>query len=333
MFFSLNAMDQMELTDRLALVCIPVVLLLVAMLMPRKNKAFSAIVRVLMIVLLAGVAAFGLVSPLADLIGVTARVSFIPVVMLLEALFLLWGLLFPDAYLTQGLYGLVCSVPLAAGLLGFIFPTWLSATVFVDVFSSVESILALAQYAALVFVPLYLMLSGAYQMRLSSVWHAFFGMTFLGSLLLTLVSAGIITSPAYDTLTAILPSLEDFTFGIDALKQCGILAGAAVVLAFLAGLIATVCRRSIAHTGEKFSSSETRGALVTRFIGRIFSGIGSLALLVLTPALIDLIGLTGTAATLFCLVPVAFMLLVQLFIEFAAEDTEIKHAQAALANE
>ena len=333
MFFSLNAMDQMELTDRLALVCIPVVLLLVAMLMPRKNKVFSAIVRVLMIVLLAGVAAFGLVSPLADLIGVTARVSFIPVVMLLEALFLLWGLLFPDAYLTQGLYGLVCSVPLAAGLLGFIFPTWLSATAFVDVFSSVKVILALAQYAALVFVPLYLMLSGAYRMRLSSVWHAFFSLTFLGSLLLTSVSAGIITSPAYDTLTAILPSLGDFTFGIDALKQCGILAGAAVVLAFLAGLIATVCRRSIAHTGEKFSSSETRGALATRFIGRIFSGIGALALLVLTPALIDLIGLTGTAATLFCLVPVAFMLLVQLFIEFAAEDTEIKHAQAALANE
>ena len=132
MFFSLNAMNQMELTDRLALVCIPVILLLVAMLMPRKNKVFSVVVRALMIVLLAGVAVFGLVSPLADLIGTTARISFIPVVMLVEALFLLWGLLFPDAYLTQGLYGLICSVPLAAGLLGFIFPTWLSAAAFID---------------------------------------------------------------------------------------------------------------------------------------------------------------------------------------------------------
>ena len=101
MFFSLNAMNQMELTDRLALICIPVILLLVAMLMPRKNKVFSVVVRALMIVLLAGVAVFGLVSPLADLIGTTARISFIPVVMLVEALFLLWGLLFPDAYLDR----------------------------------------------------------------------------------------------------------------------------------------------------------------------------------------------------------------------------------------
>ena len=332
MFFSLNAMNQMELTDRLALVCIPVILLLVAMLMPRKNKVFSVVVRALMIVLLAGVAVFGLVSPLADLIGTTARISFIPVVMLVEALFLLWGLLFPDAYLTQGLYGLICSVPLAAGLLGFIFPTWLSAAAFIDVFYSAESILAIAQYAALVFVPLYLIVSGAYRMRLSSAWHALFGMTFLGSLLLTLVRADLITSPAYDTLSAILPSFENFAFGTDALKDFGILTGAAVVLALLAGLIATVCRRSVCHTDEKFSASETRGALVTRLVGRIFSGIGSLALLVLTPALIDLMGLTGTAATLFCLVPIAFMLLVQLFVEFAAEDTEIKHAQAATAN-
>lgn len=331
MFFSLNTMPPMELTDRIALVCVPVVLLLLAMLMPRKNKVFSVIVRLLMIVLLAGVAVFRLVPQLADLIGLTVRDSFIPVVMLLFALFLLWGILFPNAYLTQGLYGLVCSVPLAAGLLGFIFPTWLNAAAFIDVFTSVPTIFTLAGYCALVFVPFYLVMSGSYRMRLSSAWHALFGMTFLGSILMASVQAELITSPAYDKLAGIVTELKTFSFNMDALKECGIFVGAAFVIALLLGLFSALSRRVFCHTGEKFVSSETVGALVTRFVGRIFSGVGSLALLIAAPELISLMGLTGVAATLFCLAPIALMLLVQLFVEFVAEDAEIKRAQAACA--
>lgn len=337
MFFSLNAMESMGPIERLALVCIPIVLLLIAMLMPRKNKVLSVIVRVPMILLIVAVAAFRLFPKLGELTGVSAltglatRDSFIPVVMLLFALFLLWGLFFPHAYLTQGLYGLVCSVPLAAGLLGFIFPTWLNVSAFTDIFTSVPTLFTLAEYCALVFVPLYLVVSGLYRVRLSSFWHALFGMAFLGSLLLTLVQANLITTPAYDSIAGIVFDLKTLTFGAEGLKACGIFAGTAVGIALLFGILATIGRLAFSRTGEKLMSSETRGAFFTRLIGRIVSGVGSLVLLIITPELISLMGLTGTVATLFCLIPIALILLVQLFVEFAAEDMEIKRAQIAYA--
>lgn len=331
MFFSLNAMEQMDLTDRLALVCIPILLILIALVLPKK-KGFSVVTRVLMIALMTLVAAFRLVQPLADLVGISTRQSFIPVLLLAEALFLLWGLFFRDAYLTQGLYGLMCGVSFTAGILGFVFPTWLSAATFADVAFSAEALLDVAQYAALVFVPAFLVVSDLYRLRLSSAWHVLFGAAFFGSLLLTLVKADIVASPAYDTLLAILPDLKAFTFGMDAVKECGIFLAAALLVSLLCGLVATIIRRVFARSGERFAASETRGALFTRLIGRVFSAIGSVALLVATPALVSLLGITGTAATLFCLLPIVWMLLIQLFVEFAAEDAEIRHAQAALAN-
>ena len=339
MFFSLNAYESMGLTDRIALVCIPVVLLLIAMLLPRKHKVLSIVARAVVVLMLLCGAAIRLIPKLGNLTGlsVLTRIyesggTFIPVVLLAFAFALLWGIFFPDAYLTQGLYGLVCTVPLTAGLLGFIFPTWLATTSFTDIFTASVPLFGLLEYCALVFVPLYLIVSGKYRMHISSVWHALFGMTFFGSLLLTLTQAGVIDSPAYASITGVVLDLKTLTFGEKGLTECGIFVGAAVVLALMLGLISSVCRRVFCHTGEKFAASETRGAMLTRFIGRIFSGVGSLVLVFVTPGLISLIGLTGTGATLFCLVPIAFMLLVQLFIEFAAEDTEIRHAQTAAAN-
>lgn len=339
MFFSLNAYTSWGLTDRIAVACIPIVLLLIAMLLPRRHKVLSVIARLVVVLMLLCGAAIRFLPRLGDWVGLSTLTwiynhsgSFVPVVLLAFAFALLWGIFFPDSYLTQGLYGLVCTVPLTAGLLGFIFPTWLTATDLTEMFTKALPLFSLLEYCALVFVPLYLIVSGQYRMRLSSVWHAVFGMTFFGSLVLTLAQAGVLTSPAYTSITGVIVDLKTLTFGETGLKECGIFAGAAVVLAFLLGLIVTVCRRAFCHTGEKFAASETKGAMFTRFIGRIFSGVGSLAFMLAAPGLIGLLGLTGTAATLFCLAPIAFMLLVQLFIEFAAEDTEIRRAQAAAAN-
>lgn len=342
MFFSLNAYETMGLTDRLALVCIPIVLLLIAMLLPRKHKVLSVVARVVLILMLACGAVIRLVPQLGDLTGLRVLSwiyrqgggTFMPVVLLTLAFALLWGIIFPNAYLTQGLYGLVCTVPLTAGLLGFIFPTWLDVAAFTDIFPKSAEFFSLLEYCAIVFVPLYLIVSGKYRMHLSSVWHALFGMTFYGSLLLTLAQAGtdFAGSPAYASITGVIVDLKTLTFGATGLKECGIFIGAAVVLSLLLGLLVSVCRRAFCHTGEKFSTSETRGAMLTRFIGRIFSGVGSLVLVFVTPGLISLMGLTGTGATLFCLAPIALMLLVQLFVEFAAEDTEIRRAQMAAAN-
>ena len=339
MFFSLNTYTSLGLTDRIAIACIPIVLLLIAMLLPRKHKVLSVISRLVVVLMLLCGAAIRFLPRLGDWVGLSTLTriyencgSFVPVVLLAFAFALLWGIFFPDSYLTQGLYGLVCTVPLTAGLLGFIFPTWLTVTDLTTMFTTAVPLFGLLEYCALVFVPLYLIVSGRYRMRLSAVWHAIFGMTFFGSLVLTLAQAGVITSTAYASITGVIVDLKTLTFGETGLTECGIFAGASVAVAFLLGLIVTVCRRTFCHTGESLAVSETMGAMVTRFIGRIFSGVGSLVLMLATPGLIGLLGLTGTVATLFCLAPIALMLLVQLFIEFAAEDTEIRRAQAATAN-
>ena len=337
MFFSLNAITSMDLMNRIALVCIPIVLILIAMILP-KGKVMAGITRVLMVLLLVGVAVLPMIQPIADLIGLSTKDfatpyfdSFVPPLMLVEALILLWGLFFNNAYLTQGLYGMVLGISFTVGVAGFAFPVWLNAVSFADALVSPAYLLGLLQYAALVFVPVWLLASGAYHVKLGSTWQVLFGMTFFGSLLLYSQASGLITSPFGEKLAGALNDGAAFTPNTDSLIYCGVIAGAALVVTFLICLAAPIGRRAFYHTGEKMIASETKGALWTRLIGHVFSGVGGVALVVLMPSIISLTGLDGTVAELLYLAPIVYMLLVQLFIEFFSEDAEIKRAQADFA--
>ena len=337
MFFSLNAVTSMDPMDRLALVCIPVILILIAMLIPKKKKA-QIVIRVLMILLLVAVAVLPMIPAFSDAVGLTGASyaapdlnRFVPVLILAEAFVLLWGLFFDRAFLTQGLYGMIFGICITVGIAGFAYPEWLGAASFPDALTSPAYLFGLLQYGALVFVPVWLLDTRIWQVKLGSAWQSLYGMTVLGSLSLYLQASGLVTSPLGEKLMGAMKNGAAFTPDADALRYCGIFAGIVFGGTFLVSFLAPLSRRVFYRSEEKWIVSETKGALWIRVIGRTLAGVGGVALVVLMPSIISLTALTGTAANLLYFAPIAWILIVQLLTEFLSEDSEIKQAQADFA--
>ncbi|MGM9608645.1 MAG: hypothetical protein ACI3XE_00305 [Eubacteriales bacterium] len=317
----------MGIVDRLILIGVPVALVLLSLILPR-NKVFKKVIQTVLVLATAGVAVIPLIAPLADLVGVTAATrltGFEQVILLAEAAILLWGLFFGDAYLTQGLYGMVSFISLVVGCYRFIIPTWTKATSLAEAFASTDTILKMAGYAVLVLVPAWLICSGSFRVKLASAWNTLIGLSFFGSILLFLTKAELINAAIGNKLMTVLGDLK--ALNAEDIKTFGIAAGILVATTLVLCVLVSLIQSKTLKKGEKMIASETKGALVIRLVGRFIAGVGSLALLAFLPGM--LVGSTGIGAAAVLLAPIGLVLVVSILTEFFSEDVEIKRAQAA----
>lgn len=319
----------MGIVDRLILIGVPVALVLLSLILPR-NKVFKKVMQTILVLVSAGIAVIPLVKPLADLVGVSAvsyLTGFDQIILFADVAILLWGLFFGDAYLTQGLYGMVSFISLAMGCYRFILPAdWIKATSLAEAFSGgTNAILKVASYAVLVLVPAWLICSGSFHVKLGSAWSALMGVSFFGSVLLFLTKAELIHSAIGNKLMKMLKDLK--AMNADSMKSFGIYAGILLAATLVVCALVSLIQSKILKKGGKMIASETKGALVIRLIGRFIAGVGSLALLAFLPGM--LVGSTGIGAAAVLLAPIGLMLVVSILTEFFSEDIEIKHAQAA----
>lgn len=317
----------MGIVDRLILIGVPVALVLLSLILPR-NKVFKKVMQVILVLVSAGIAVIPLVKPLAELIGISAvsyLTGFDQIILFADVAILLWGLFFGDAYLTQGLYGMVSFISLVMGCYRFFVPAWTKATSLAEAFATTDMILKVAGYGVLVLVPAWLICSGSFRVKIGSAWSALMGVSFFGSILLFLTKAELIHSRIGNKLMAVLEDLK--AMSVDDIKYFGIFAGILLAATLVLCALVSLIQGKILKKGGKMIASETKGALVIRLIGRFIAGVGSLALLAFLPGM--LVGSTGIGAAAVLLAPIGLILVVSILTEFFSEDTEIKHAQAA----
>ncbi len=244
-------------------------------------------------------------------------------VLLAFAVVLLWGLFFRGAYLTQTLYGLFSCIGIPFGLWGMLVPTWMKADTFVEFIHTPSDIIRFLIYAGLFFIPIWLIGSGTYRLRLGSVWNLIVGMCIFGVVGQFVVEAKIASSSAALKLISIF---DENGLNLENVKYFGIISGIAIVVILIAGLISTLVRH------EKVAASETASAMVLRVVGNILSAAVCLASILLLPYLMNATTketLIGLPKAVIFLAPVAVVVIISLITAFLAERNEIKVAVAA----
>lgn len=244
-------------------------------------------------------------------------------VLLAFAVVLLWGMFFRGAYLTQTLYGIFSCVGIPFGLWGMLVPTWMKADTFAEFIHTPSDIIRFLIYAGLFFIPIWLIGSGTYRLRLGSVWNLIVGMCMFGVVGQFVVEAKIASS---STALKLVSIFDENGLNLETVKYFGIICGIAIGVILIAALILTFVRH------EKVVASETAPAMACRLIGNLLSAAVCLVSILLLPNLMNATTketLLGLPKALIFLAPVAVVAIISLITSFLAERNEIKVAVAA----
>ena len=325
-----------DITSWLILLAAVVVLGVVAFFLPKGELAKKITGICLMVGIVALLVVPVIVNPaIADNVWGQGFTTYMLVIV---ALVLLYGILCGKSNLAQALYGIVVSIALPMGLLRLLVPTWTTAKSIMDITSSTADLVTLLIYSILFFVSVWLVFSGTYRIRLTSMWHILYGFIIFGSVMVFTTEAGLSFS-----YTAIQMLRFFGTEGLNWAKvgDIAILCGMALGVIVIISLIATLWRKYVSKSGEKVIASETKKALLLRVVGKVVAVAASGAALVFMPKLVgaDITNFTtyeavkaelvGFPAALAFLAPIVILAVVLLVFEFLAEDHEIKVAQAA----
>ena len=318
------------------LVAVAVILFCIATLMPKKAGKVD---RIISGVIVAAVAALLLCATLIRNADANADslwiVSFSVYVLVALILNVLWGIFFPDAKLTQALYGIIITCAFPLGLLRLLLPAWAtSVNTFNEIFQKGNGavLCALLIFCALFFIPVWLVYTGKYRLSLNTIWHMALGFTVGASGLQCLIQFNPDkihrTATVTKSLTAILTKE-----GIDGealwVIASVVLVGALMVV--VASVVATLWRKKVQNSQEKIILSQTKKALAFRLIGRILSVVSGSALALALPSLMN----ANTAETLLngpkaliMLTPILLVVLINMICEYLAETDEIKAENA-----
>ncbi len=326
-----------NLLSWLAFAAIPVILFCIACLMPRgKEKKLVNIERFLIAFFAIAVPATFLVIGLIndnilgfDVVkglftyGIVLTASVIGM-----ALVLVWGSFTSESYITQALYGIVFGFCMPYGLVSLLFPsTWTTATNILDVVTTPFDLARLLMYAACFFIPIWLVRSGEYKLRLSSVWHLLTGISLGGCTMMFLVEAEIVKSRAIYKLLHLFDgfkvtgALSDTNK--DYLINFSIVVGIFAALVLLAGAVMSIIRK-IVKSETRLFVSESFGGGFTRTIGNILANGVCIASLFILPQVFDHASAMPTA--LIYLAPILAFFVIVVVTALIADTVEIKRA-------
>ncbi len=310
------------------LMAVAVILFCVATLMPKKAGKVDRIVSG---VIVAAVAALLLCATLirdAEAVSLW-RLSFSVYVLAALTLTVLWGIFFPEAKLTQALYGIIITCAFPLGLLRLLLPAWaVSVNTFNEIFQkgNGEALCALLIFSALFFIPVWLIYTGKYRISLNTIWHMALGFTVGASGLqyMTQMNPDKMYSATSKSLTTIL---TDKGLDGEALWVIASIILVGVLMVVVASVVATLWRKKVQNSEEKVILSQTKKALTFRLVGRILSVVCGSALVIILPNLMN----ATTRATLLngpkalvMLTPILLIVLINLVCEYLAENDEIK---------
>ncbi len=249
---------------------------------------------------------------------------------LLLALFaaLILGIFTEGSYMTQGLYGALIAISLPFSLLNLVFPFWAKDVKTIgELFGNATYTISFLVFALMLFIPVWLIASGSYKLRLTSVWHVLGGLALGGAGVIFLWETDFLHSKVIVKAIHLFNSDEPLTTSIEAFIS--------VVLIFIAfmlvlGLTATLIRKYAFKSDERVLSSETWAAFFIRMVGRVIAiGLCGGGALFMPGWLSDAAETPlGLPKALLFLIPIALFGVVMLFTEFLAEYQEIKHAIA-----
>ncbi len=323
-----------------AFAAIPVILFCIACLMPRGNG--RVLVNIERAVIIIGVVAV-LVAPFIidkvnpDLLKfdpyreIIEHGTILTTAIVALAVSLVWGIFTGRSYITQAIYGMLACVCLPFGLINLVFPTWATATNIVDVAKTPVDLLHLLLYSACFFIPVWLIRSGEYKLRISSVWHLISGLTVGGCAVTFAIETNFLgaNSQTFNNLLHILDNVESFeslkdinySFMIKVAYMFGIFLAIIVV----AGLLVSFAR-VILKTGDRVFVSESIGGLFFRTVGNILSNLICGVSILLVPQLLNHASTYPMA--LVYLVPILLYFIINLVCAFLADTVEIKRGIA-----
>ncbi len=326
---------------------IPVILFCIACLMPRgKGKLLLNIERGVMI---AGVVAV-LVAPI--IVNVITPIGYNPVDEMLKdnaaltlalgalVIALLLGAFIGDSYIMQGIYGMLATILLPYGIIKVMFPIWAADATVSGIFTSALGIFTILRYAALIFIPLWLIRMGEYKMRLSSIWHLLGGLSLGGCIALFADRAGLILSPSVTRLFDFIKYATELdadalaNLNVD-VPELQIVTELLILIGF--AIVVNVALAVIITLGRMIFKSETRNFVSESFLGLVIRTLGVLvavgACAVVAGLMPMILGANG--AFIIYIIPVVAYLLILLVAAFLADTVEIKRgiklAKAELA--
>ncbi len=325
-----------------AFLALPIILICIACLMPRGEgrKAIHierAVIASLIALILVVPALIAAISP--DALGFTfqrylIKDAFITGALLLEMATILWGIYSAKSYLTQAIYGMMTTILLPYGLILLVFPVWIEpslATIFSDAFKNGQplDLLRLIQYALIFFVPVWLIRSGEYKFRLSSIWHLFGGIAVGGSVgLLVLESMPSLHIRTFDLFIGAVKEIitEDTHFHRVGVEEWPVFKAVmffilfAIITTFaVAGIVSVV--RKIAKTGTRNFRSESLGGFIARFTGSLMAIIVSIITLVVLIVLVT----PGTGAVVLFALPAIMYISISCVTLLLSDMIDIKH--------
>ncbi len=305
------------------------VLICVAYLLPKTQKSVF-IERICLMSLSALLIFIPLIAGFGELgsVAILLRNNLDAYLLIAWIVVLLLGIFTEKSYLTQGLYGVMVAISLPFGLLNMLFPAWANASMVSELFSNPRSITFYLMYAMMFFIPVWMIRTGIYKVRLVSVWHVFGGLAIGGAGVIFLWETGFLSSLAVYKVLHLFNAEEPRSHMFGAFV--GVIALLAGVMLLL-GLGATLIRKYVFKNNERLIVSESWTTFFVRLGGRIlaigFCGGGAL----LIPGWMDAIEPAtrlGFGASLVLLIPMLLFAAFMVGSEYLAEHLEIKYAIA-----
>ncbi len=319
-----------------AFLAVPLLLFCIACLMPRgRGRLLINIERAVIVV---GVVA-ALVVPFIinkvnpDALGYDPYVEIVKhgtimtTAVVALAIVLLWGIFTGESYMTQAMYGMLTCVCMPFGLINLAFPEWATASTVMEALKTPVDLLHILLYGACFFIPVWLIRSGEYKLRISSIWHLVSGFTVGGCFMTFAVETGFLgmSSKSVMRVLKLFDNVESFAdiknLNYSLIGKIAALVGVFVLIIMVAGLVVSIAR-VILKTGDKVFVSESFGGFIIRTVGNLVAnlicGIG----IIVVPQMVN-----HTAAypqALLYLVPVILYFVVILVTAFFADTVEIK---------
>ncbi len=319
-----------------AFLAIPVILFCIACLLPRgKGNVLVLVERIAIIVGIVAVLGVPFILEMInpDILGFDAFDTIVKyglvhttvIVALLVVLVL--GIFTGRSYLTQALYGMISCVSMPYGLVNLLFPNWASASNIVDVFKNPDDLWHFLVYAACFFVPIWLIRSGEYKFRVSSVWHLISAFGIGGCALTFLVETRLFGAYSHSVYRVLhlfddvksFADLKEFDFSL-LLTIAGVVAVFFVVV-IIAGLGVSIVR-VVLKTGDRLFVSESFGGLVIRTVGNVVANGICVAGILVLPLLVN--HTASFPLALVYLVPIVLYFIIILASAFFADMVEIK---------
>ncbi len=331
---------------------IPAILLCIVCLIPRgKGKVLLNIERAVIII---GMVSVLVIPFIADAIK-PGVFGFDPVKFIIkDGIFLsaamvaliftvVWGIFTGKSYITQGLYGMLSTILLPYGFICMVFPVWFGAEPsLATVFTTGEYLFRLLQFATLFFVPLWLIRTGEYKMRLSSIWHLLGGISLGGVVGMFVIESGMVKMPGINSFIKTLAEMKNNfeAFGFNFKKYDFSAIDTQFIMSLIAFILFAVAA-TLAVAGcvtliRKLNKSEISNFVSESVLGFVIRTAGNaLAVLVCAGCALILpftLGATTMPLALVYLVPIPIYFFILIASAFLADMVEIKRG-IQLAND